>query len=47
MIEWFDDLKLGMRLSNVARDVGADERIDLDDLRPEMPELARHPLLAT
>ena len=38
--------QFGMRLPNVARAIGADECIDLDDLRPEMPELARHPLLA-
>src|SRR5262249_13902892 len=34
-----------MDLANIIRAIGAEERIDLHDLWPEMPELARDPCL--
>src|SRR5262249_38415698 len=37
--------QLRMHLANVARAMRAHEGVDLHDLRPEMPELARHALL--
>ena len=39
--------QFGVSFPDIARAIGAQERIYLHDLRPEVPELARDPLLAT